>query len=107
VALLAQAGDAAGAVAEADELTRGDTASAATLYNAARVCARASAASPDDETRKESYAARAVALLRRAQGAGHFKGGARVQHLKADSDLDPLRPRDDYQALLQELQPKP
>jgi serine/threonine protein kinase/tetratricopeptide (TPR) repeat protein len=106
VALLDQNGGPAGAVAEADELTRGDKVSGATLYNAARVCARASAATPDDETRRESYATRAVALLRRASAAGHFKRGAQVQQLKTDSDLDPLRPREDYQSLVKELEPK-
>ena len=60
----------------------------------------------DDAKRQESYAARAVAMLRRAQATGYFKDSQRVQHLKQDDDLAVLRARDDFQNLLKELDSK-
>ena len=32
--------------------------------------------------------------------AGYFKGAGRVEHLKVDSDLDPLRRRDDFRTAI-------
>jgi serine/threonine protein kinase/tetratricopeptide (TPR) repeat protein len=105
-ALAAQTGDHARAAAEAEELTRGDTVSGGTLYVAAGVYALASAAVKDDAPRQESYAARAVALLRRAQAADYFNDGGHVEDLKTDPDFAALRGREDYRALLKELEAK-
>ena len=53
-----------------------------------------------DRALHEKYAARAVVLLREAVQAGYKN----VAHIKRDSDLDPLRQREDFQKLLAELQ---
>jgi hypothetical protein len=50
----------------------------------------------------ELYGSRAVALLRRAVLAG-FKD---VEQMKKDTDLDPLRTRDDFRLLISELEEK-
>ena len=60
----------------------------------------------DDEIsrkRPESVAARAVALLQQAV-AKSYKD---VAHMKKDRDLDALRQRDDFKALLKELETEP
>jgi serine/threonine-protein kinase len=49
-----------------------------------------------------AYADRAVALLRRAVA----KGWKDAAHMKKDTDLDPLRSRDDFKKLLAELEAK-
>ena len=103
---LAHVGEPVRAIAEAEDLTRGDQVAGGTLYDAACVCALSSAAVIDDAKRKESYAARAVALLRRASEAGYFKEAQRFQQMKKDSDLAALRPREDFQKLLKELETK-
>jgi serine/threonine protein kinase len=103
-ALAAQTGDHATAIAEADEMTRGDKVSASTLYDAARVYALSSAAVKDETPRQESYATQAVALLRRARAAGYFQGGSHVEQLKTDPDLAALRGRADFQALVKDLE---
>ena len=52
--------------------------------------------------KKDEYAKRAVELLQRAVKAG-YKDAA---HMKKDTDLDPLRDRDDFKKLLAELEKK-
>jgi serine/threonine-protein kinase len=101
---LAQTGEHARAVAEANALTEGKDVPSRTLYDAACVYALASASVKDDAKLGEQYAGRAVALLRQAQKTGYFKEQAKVAHLKKDSDLRALRGRPDYQALLKELE---
>jgi hypothetical protein len=54
-----------------------------------------------DERKK--LAIRGVALLRQAIDKG-FKD---VAHMKKDTDLDPLRDREDFKKLLTELEKKP
>jgi tetratricopeptide (TPR) repeat protein len=58
----------------------------------------------DRDRLTEQYAAKAVGWLRRAQAAGYFQNPVRVAHLHKDSDLDPLRPRPEFQQFLAELQ---
>jgi tetratricopeptide (TPR) repeat protein len=101
---LAQTGEHARAVAEANALTEGEDVSGPTLYDAACVCALAAASVKDDAKLTKQYAGRAVALLRQAQKAGFFKQPANVVHMKKDSDLRALLMRPDYQALLKELE---
>jgi len=105
-ALLAQTGDHARAAAETEELTRGDKVSGDDLYAATGVLALASAAAKDDEKRRESYAMQAVALLRRARAANYFGDGGHVEALKTEPDLKALRARQDFQALVKELESK-
>jgi tetratricopeptide (TPR) repeat protein len=99
----AQAGEAAEAVADAVAQTRDAATPSARCCDAADVCALASAAAPEAEQR-EAYAGQALALLRRAQAAGFFKDPAKVAHLKQDTDLAPLRPRDDFQKFVAEIE---
>jgi tetratricopeptide (TPR) repeat protein len=78
-----------------------------TLLCMARAYAQYSAAArrgegdlpPADQAECKAYADRAVAALRRAVTAGF----ADVAKLRRDTDLDPLRPRRDFQELLMDL----
>jgi tetratricopeptide (TPR) repeat protein len=97
------AGKAAEAVADVEALARDRATPGFILYNAACVYALA-AALPDGPGRREGYAGRALALLRRAQGAGFFKDRRNVGHLKRDTDLEALRTRDEFQKLVAELE---
>ena len=56
-----------------------------------------------DPQKAEEHAAQAVALLRKAQSAA---GWDNVAHANKDHDLDPLRDREDFRQLLQELEEK-
>jgi tetratricopeptide (TPR) repeat protein len=96
---LAHAGDHAQAVAEANALAGDKDANVNTLYDLARVCALSSAAVKNDARLADRHAARAVELLRQAVAKGYRD----VEHVKKDTDLGPLRGRDDFKQLLQEL----
>jgi tetratricopeptide (TPR) repeat protein len=102
---LAQIGEHVRAVAEANALTQGKDVPGLTLYDAACVCALAAASVKDDAKLGEQYAGRAMALLRQAQKAGHFKQPDNIDHMKKDDDLRSLRARPDYRNLLKELEP--
>jgi tetratricopeptide (TPR) repeat protein/tRNA A-37 threonylcarbamoyl transferase component Bud32 len=73
--------------------------------------ALASAAASKDEKltpeergkQAEEHAARAVELLRGAHKAAYFKDANRVKYLDAEHDLDGLRMRDDFKALMDEI----
>jgi hypothetical protein len=84
------------------------------LYNLAWICTLSAAAAAKDgalpQAERERLAERhaaAVGLLHRARAAGFFKDPGAVAHVKKDKELDPLRPRADFQALLAELDGKP
>ncbi len=101
-----RAGLVAEAVAEVAELTApvaGVSGSpkwnAGQWYDFARIYAVAGAKIAD---KKQEYADRAMELLTLARAAG-YKDAA---HMKKDSDLDPLRSRDDFKKLLADLDPK-
>jgi predicted Zn-dependent protease len=96
---LVKAGRTAEGVAEMDELTRAGEWSALQWYEFACFYAVASGKIAD---RKQAHADRAMELLRKAVQAG-WKDGA---HMARDSDLDPLRDREDFKSLLAELGPK-
>jgi serine/threonine protein kinase/tetratricopeptide (TPR) repeat protein len=53
-----------------------------------------------DRPAKDNYAARAVALLKQVVARGYKD----VNHMKTDADLAALRERDDFKALLKELE---
>jgi serine/threonine-protein kinase len=93
---LARSGEVARAAAEAEALAQSPGASAAALYNCACVLSLAAARPTPDADR---HAARAVDVLRRAVARGYGD----VAHLLKDPDLDLLRRRDDYAALLWDL----
>jgi serine/threonine protein kinase/Tfp pilus assembly protein PilF len=91
------------AVAEAEALLQGDPLPPYLLYDAACVYALASGRVRDAAV-TDKYAARALALLRQVQQTGWFDDPAQVEHLKQDTDLEPLRSRADFQKLLAALQ---
>jgi tetratricopeptide (TPR) repeat protein len=93
------AGRVADAVAEVAELTKLQGWGAVQLYNFACVYAAASTKLPDP---MRALANRAVELLASAVTAGYTD----VARLKADADLDALRTRADFQALVAELEQK-
>jgi tetratricopeptide (TPR) repeat protein len=115
---LARLHDHARATAEADELAQPKDVRADNLYYLACVYAVSSVAAGKDaglpqadrNRLAERHAARAVEMLERAKAFGHFmvrdwdKERDFIEHLKKDTDLDPLRSRDDFQKLLRELQ---
>jgi tetratricopeptide (TPR) repeat protein len=93
---LARAGQVAEAVADMDELTRTGEWNSDQWYTFACFYA---VASGKDIDKKQAYGDRAMELLRKAVQAG-WKNGA---HTAQDTDLDPLRQRDDFKKLLAEL----
>jgi serine/threonine protein kinase/Flp pilus assembly protein TadD len=98
-----RAGKTAEAVADAEALTKDAATPSARCCEAACVCSLASAAAKE-ASQREAYAGQALALFRRAQAAGFFKDRANVERLKRDTDLDPLRQREDFQKFVAELE---
>jgi serine/threonine protein kinase/tetratricopeptide (TPR) repeat protein len=109
---LAQLGEHAQATAEATALASQTSTPGFILYNAACVFALSSVtvrqdarlSTGDQDQLAGQYAAHAVNLLAQAHTAGYFKAVERIDHLKKDSDLDSLRPREDFKHLLGELE---
>ena len=91
-----QMGQVAEAVAEVDELTRNASWSGAQWYDFACVYAVASGKAAD---KKQAYADRAMDLLRKAVRAGYNDAA----HMARDSDLDPIRGREDFKKLIEGL----
>jgi hypothetical protein len=108
----ARSGDHARAEVDANELAKDESASSDAFYDLACIFSLSAAAAakdtklpePERDKLPDKYAARAVELLAKAGASGHFKDPARVEHLKKDSDLDPLRTREDYKKLLANLE---
>jgi serine/threonine protein kinase/tetratricopeptide (TPR) repeat protein len=94
-----EAGQVADAVAEVEDLTKRSKWSTDDWYNFACVYAVASGKVAD---KKPEYADRAVELLRQAVNAGYRN----ATHMGTDTDLDPLREREDFKRLLAELETK-
>jgi tetratricopeptide (TPR) repeat protein len=67
-----------------------------TLFLAAGLLCRCAGAVSENPVLAEQYAASAVELLRRAQTAGYFQRPLRVEQLKHDAQLAPLRARSDF-----------
>ena len=89
------------------ELNRSDCYNTACRY---AVCARLVLAERDledlgqeEQTRFESYSQRALEMLRKAADLGYFDRVSGISMLSSDGDLDALREREDFQALVQEL----
>jgi serine/threonine protein kinase/tetratricopeptide (TPR) repeat protein len=99
----ARAGQVAEAVADAEALTKDAATPSARCCEAACVFSLASAAAQEAGPR-EAYAGQALALFRRAQAAGFFKDRAKIERLKRDSDLKPLRQREDFRKFVAELE---
>jgi tetratricopeptide (TPR) repeat protein len=108
LALLAQQGDAAKLLSEAEALAAKPGLPGDVCYNLACVYAQASAGASQGAA--EGHARQAVALLVRTEQAGYFRIPGTVAHLKEDDDLRALRPRDDFRGLVARLesqQPNP
>jgi len=82
------------------------------LYNAACMMSLASGAVAVDEDlpetermqRTEKYAVRAVEMLAEVRAAGWFQDAKKIVHAKdTDTDLDPLRERDDFKKFVETL----
>ncbi len=95
-----QAGQADAAVAEVAELTKMPSWNSGQWYNFACICAIASGKSAD---KKQEYADRAMELLQKAVKAGWSDGA----HMAKDTDLDPIRGREDFKKLIEGLPAKP
>ena len=96
---LAQAGKFPEAVAEVAELTKNPSWNAAQWYDFACVYSLASIKIAD---KKNEYADRAMELLQKAVKAGWND----AKHTASDTDLAPLRNRDDFKKLLGDLETK-
>jgi tetratricopeptide (TPR) repeat protein len=109
LARLGRYGEALQEMVPRSQAARGDS-----LYHIACVYSLSSAAVrkdtrlPEAERGKlaEQYVGRALALLTRGHTAGYFQDPAQLDHLRKDTDLDPLRSRPDFQKLLRELAEK-
>jgi tetratricopeptide (TPR) repeat protein len=111
---LLQEGDYTRAVAELKAILASKFATHIDYYNSACVYSLASAAARKDaklsdkeQVRiEQEYANRALDLLRQAVDKG-YRLPADVAHMKTDTDLDPLRQRDDFRKLMAGLEAAP
>jgi hypothetical protein len=98
--------------AEATEVARGKSLTGEILYSLACVYSQAAAAARRDTRLAEGesaalaerHAVLALEALARARMQGYFKKATLVEHLKRDTDIDPLRAREDFKTLLAELE---
>ena len=72
-------------------------------YSAACVYSLASA-NEQDADKRERNAARAVESLRQAQTLEFFQNAAMAAHVNKDTDLDPIRDREDFRLWLSQLE---
>jgi tetratricopeptide (TPR) repeat protein/tRNA A-37 threonylcarbamoyl transferase component Bud32 len=96
---LAQLGDHAQAVAEADALSPSKDLRGKILYTFARVYALAASKSSADQTLSRKYAVRGVAALALAKQAGYFEGPGPLELLQRDADFKVLRERKEFTEL--------
>jgi hypothetical protein len=109
---LAHLGDHAGATAEVEAMTTVGKEPVYSEYNNACVYSLSMRAVRDDtalpvEERKrlaEQYGERAVALLTKMRVNKFFQSSGAVEYLKTDTDMNPLKEREDFQHLLKELE---
>jgi tetratricopeptide (TPR) repeat protein len=110
-ARLVQEGDHARAADELKPVLASKLATHIDYYNGACVYSLASAAARKDAKLsdkervrlEQEYADRAMELLRQAVNRG-YRLAADVAHMKTDTDLDPLRRRDDFRKLMASLE---
>jgi hypothetical protein len=95
---LSHAGRSAEARKEADDVLTDAELDATVLFDAGRLFAR-TATEEKDADQKEEFAAKAVALLKRAERGGYFHLATRRRHLELHEDFKPLRGRKDFRAL--------
>jgi tetratricopeptide (TPR) repeat protein len=87
---------------EIADLPPGDCYNAACVLAIAAAKAQADQGLPEDErtSKAQQSAGQAMQFLERARDAGYFEDPAVLEHAKRDADLDFLRDRPDFQALL-------
>jgi serine/threonine-protein kinase len=112
-ALVARAGDHARAAGEADQWVQSSRDVLLLRYAVGAYALAAASVARDvklsrDQRRvvADRYCARAVKTLRLLHGLGYFQDAGRVETLKKDNELSPLRSRPDFQKLLAELERK-
>jgi len=111
---LAHSGDHARAAAEAEAVASANEGDGEALNAVAYIFVRAAHAAGRDESLTErnrarlaeQYAARAIALLAKAQATGLFNGASGVRRLMTDPRLAPLRDRDDFKKLTRSVTSK-
>jgi serine/threonine protein kinase len=93
-------------LANKPSLDGGDYLAAAKVFAAASAAVRrdTNLTGADREQQAEAHAARAVEMLKKAQGAGHFKITANIARMEKDTDLKLLRQREDFNKLVAELE---
>ena len=64
------------------------------------------AAEAQQQEMSDGYANRAIELLQRASQQQEFQNAELLQRLKEDHDLEFLRPRKEFQQLLEEVAPR-
>jgi hypothetical protein len=104
-------GDYLRAVQDVEALGAQEHLRPAAYYNTACVFSRCSAAAAKDSklspvqqgALKEQYAGRAMEFLRESVA----QGNENLVAFKTDPDLEPLRSREDFKRLVQELEQKP
>jgi serine/threonine-protein kinase len=85
------------------------------MVSLAGVCSRAAAVVAKDgrlaraerENLAERYAGHAIELLTKAHAAGYFLDPGKVEYIRKDTGLEPLRSREDFKKLLSNLEGKP
>jgi tetratricopeptide (TPR) repeat protein len=100
------------AVTEAEDLAGAKAPEPLHVFHAACACAVSSAAVREDAALAAAerdklagqYADRALALLQRLHDAGYFRAPKRVKDLQTEKDLDAVRAREDFKALLAAVQ---
>ncbi|MFO0808954.1 MAG: protein kinase [Gemmataceae bacterium] len=97
---LATSGRTDEALRMAEEAVANEPLSTHLAYNAACVFALAVPKAKADPAAQARHADRAIALLKRAVALGWDN----VDHMKQDTDLNPLRGRDDFRTLLADLE---
>jgi tetratricopeptide (TPR) repeat protein/tRNA A-37 threonylcarbamoyl transferase component Bud32 len=101
--VLARMGETGRAVAEAEAVLAEPGGPDAKLLGVACVFSLASADGNRPAKARETFARRAMELLRRAQGGGYFTTAERIGYARNDKDLNPLRPREDFRRWLAEI----
>ena len=105
------AGELKQATALADEFAQRPGVTSGEIYDAACLYSLASGSAAKDErlgARERTalaarYADRACAWLKQAENAKYFDQPQQVEHLKGDTDIDPIRQHPEYRQLLMRL----
>jgi hypothetical protein len=96
---------------EVSAISRTGTDAGVIIYNEACIFALAAGAAATDVARSpaervalaEKYATLSVAALADTRRAGYFRDPSKVTDMLSDRDLDPIRPRLDFQMLTLDL----